>query len=237
MNKRIVSLILATMLAMIFVACDGTDDVIETSTQIEDNEEVENIVSEGVFQKESESEEIEETIVESDHDVSEEFAGDIFCENGDFTIKVKKIDGYTISYWGYDEESYVTRYRQDNDTIYVDYNLYEGNIDELYVNDFESVYDPSGTKWHEQGENYIRKFEINKFVNDDGENVYYFQVNQNYTGNIEGDHYTWMCLYKQLDDNHYICLNIATKEQDEDGFMMNPDEYLELTKDCYFIVE
>ena len=239
MKQKVLSLILATMLAMTVVACGGTEDVVGTDSQTEDNVIEESVEAESeVVETESETESAEETIAEDVHDASadsiahtEELVGEITCDSGDFTIGVKMLDGYEVLYWRIDEFG-SQQYTLQNDTYKIYYRLLEGNIDEMYATDFEQVYDPY------DNDNYLLDevvvFETGDSKNDDSKSVYYLVRNSEFSPE---QFYSWIVLYFQVDEKHYVELEVDTVAMDEKGYVLDINEFIDLTKECYFVIE
>ena len=73
------------------------------------------------------------------------------------------------------------------------------------------------------------EFEYKEFVNEDGDTVYYTQW-------LEKDVVQSYGLYKPIDDNHALII-IASRLVDGDYVWIETEEFFDLTKDCYYVIE
>ncbi len=226
MKKRVLSLILATMLMAALASCNQAEAVVEPDSQVE----------------ESESEESEEEVIEEEsqdaHDASahpiahtEEIAGEISCVNNDFTVGVKLLEGYEVASWDVDDFGY-PKYMLQNDTYSIYYKVFEGNIDEIYATDFEQIYDPYDTDHYLLDG--VEVFETGELQNSDSKPVYYEVENTTFGGE---EYYTWLVYYWQVDENHYMYVNVETVAVDEKGYVLDINEFVDLTQECYFVTE
>ena len=67
-------------------------------------------------------------------------------------------------------------------------------------------------------------YENKEFTNDDGDTIYYTQFLES---NLQS-----FALYKQLDEGHSLTISILS-----DNEWIEPEAYLDLTKDCYYVME
>ncbi len=141
------------------------------------------------------------------------------------SIGVKAIEGFTAS-----EDAFgVTQYSY-NDIVIKIFCL----DNDFYVSEMEGFREPLAENWYETNstENEVLADEV--LVNDDGDEVQFLETKTLwYDGSevMSGEETTYR-YYKEMEDGSYLYLFIYGIQPSE-----QPEIYLDLTKDCYFVFE
>ncbi len=202
------------------------DGVVEATTNIESREinAGETIVIQDVNIIDDGDSETGETAEEesTEHDPStddiahtEDIKETLVSEAGD-TLSVKLLEGYG-EYANEDGSSWSS---YTNGVYHISYGYNDGNALTIY-NDSIDYYT-----------NMVRiegELENKELINDDGDTVYYTQWMD-----VEGG--LSFTLYKQIGENHCVTISV-TKEVDGSYVRIEPEEVLDLTKDCYYVIE
>ncbi len=211
-----------------------TDGVVEATTNIESREinagetvviQDVNIIDEGEADATAGDASIEHDPSTDDFAHTEDIMATLVSPYG-ASLSIKQIEGF--------EEENTFQTRDDAKTYICEeysffYSIAYGNA----LNERDEAVDFYMSE-SEQG----RKLEteVNEYINDDGETIYCYHFREEYEGNY---YMTSSILFKQLDDEHYMTIDIGGVQEDGTDVYewVNPEDYLDLTKECYYVFE